>query len=637
MIEVAQKEEQGRDKRLEILQEVEEYQRLFEAAPWGIGIADEQGNLIALNDALLRQGGYTYEEIAEIGNAGNLYADVSQRDQLMAKFQQGLPVENVEVQFKRKDGAAYDALITLKPILYKGQQCTQAMVEDISERKKAEAALRESEERYRKLVEFSPDPMAVHCQGKLVYINRAAIDLVGASSAEELIGRPVMDIIHPDSRELVKERMHQAVTGGKPLSLVREKFMRLDGTPLDVEVTAMPMIFQGQPAAQVIVRDISARLQSETTIHNLLAETERRLKHVLALRDINVAITSSLDLSMTLNLLLEELVSQLDVDAADVLLLSPYTHTLSFAAGRGFRSNAVQRVHLRLGEGYAGRAALERKAITIPDLQAEPLSTGRTSYLAGEGFVAYYGAPLIAKGQVKGVLEIFQRSALSPDEEWNSFLETLTRQAAIAIDNISLFQELQRSNTELIFAYDDTIKGWSRALDLRDRETEGHTQRVAEMTELLAQRMGVNNADLVHIRRGALLHDIGKMGIPDHILLKPAALSEEEWVVMRRHPQYAYEMLSPIEYLRPAMDIPYCHHEHWDGSGYPRGLKGEQIPLAARIFAVVDVWDALISDRPYRKAWSVQKAIDYIKEQSGKHFDPEVVDVFLRMTQQDGR
>jgi HD-GYP domain-containing protein (c-di-GMP phosphodiesterase class II) len=249
--------------------------------------------------------------------------------------------------------------------------------------------------------------------------------------------------------------------------------------------------------------------------------------------------------------------------------------------------------------------------------------------LTGEGFVAYYGVPLIAKGQVKGILEIFQRAPLSPDQEWVNFLETLTRQAAIAIDNISLFQELQRSNTELTFAYDDTIKGWSHAVDLRNHETEGHTQRVTEMTEQLAQRMGISNTELVHVRRGALLHDVGKMGIPDRILLKPSTLSKSEWIIMRLHPQYAYEMLSPIEYLRPALDIPYCHHERWDGTGYPRGLKGDQIPLAARIFAVVDVWDAMTSERPYRKAWSQQEATDYIRAQSGVQFDPAAVEMFL--------
>jgi putative nucleotidyltransferase with HDIG domain len=184
---------------------------------------------------------------------------------------------------------------------------------------------------------------------------------------------------------------------------------------------------------------------------------------------------------------------------------------------------------------------------------------------------------------------------------------------------------------ELTLAYDATIEGWSHALDLRDKETEGHTQRVADLTLRLAQVMGVGDHELIHIRRGALLHDIGKMGITDEILRKPASLDEPEWVVMRQHPLYAYDMLSPISYLRPALDIPYCHHEKWDGSGYPRGLAREQIPLAARLFAVVDVYDALTSDRPYRKAWSHKKALEYVQQQAGQHFDPEIVSAFLGM------
>ena len=200
------------------------------------------------------------------------------------------------------------------------------------------------------------------------------------------------------------------------------------------------------------------------------------------------------------------------------------------------------------------------------------------------------------------MLEIFHRAPLNPDEEWLSLLEAVATQVAIAIDNAVLFADLQRSNLELALAYDTTLEGWSSALDLRDKETEGHTRRVTEMSVDLARAMGVSDAELVHIRRGALLHDIGKMGIPDSVLLKPGPLTEEEWKIMRKHPVYANELLSPIAYLRPALDIPYCHHEKWDGTGYPRGLKGEQIPLAARIFAVVDVWDALRSDRPYRGA-----------------------------------
>jgi len=190
---------------------------------------------------------------------------------------------------------------------------------------------------------------------------------------------------------------------------------------------------------------------------------------------------------------------------------------------------------------------------------------------------------------------------------------------------------LEKRQQELIEAYDATIEGWSRALDLRDKETEGHTLRVTEMTVKLARAAGMSEEEIQHVRRGALLHDIGKMGIPDQILLKPDKLTEEEWIIMRKHPVYAFELLSPIAYLRPALDIPYCHHEKWDGSGYPRGLKGEQIPLAARLFTVVDVWDALLSDRPYRQRWPREKAIEYIKSQSGKHFDPKAVELFLSL------
>ena len=188
---------------------------------------------------------------------------------------------------------------------------------------------------------------------------------------------------------------------------------------------------------------------------------------------------------------------------------------------------------------------------------------------------------------------------------------------------------LEKANTELKTAYDATIEGWSRAMDLRDRETEGHSQRVTELTLQLAKAAGINREELIHIRRGSLLHDMGKLGIPDSILLKPDKLTEYEWEIMRRHPQLAYDMLYPIEYLRPALDIPYCHHEKWDGSGYPRKLNGQQIPLSARIFAIVDVWDALSSDRPYRRAMSKEDVLKYLRDQSDKHFDPQVVELFF--------
>jgi putative nucleotidyltransferase with HDIG domain len=307
---------------------------------------------------------------------------------------------------------------------------------------------------------------------------------------------------------------------------------------------------------------------------------------------------------------------------------------LEFSVGRGFRTKAFEQSQpLRLGEGYAGRVALEGTIIHISDLAAQEDNPRLARALKGEGFINYYGVPLIAKGQVKGVLEIFHRAPLEPDQDWLDFLLTLARQAAIAIDNLTLFDDLQRSNSSLILAYESTLEGWSNALDLRDKETEGHTRRVTEMALNLSRRFGLSEAELANVRRGALLHDIGKMGVPDYILLKPESLTNEEWVLMRKHPTFAYELLSPIAYLREALDIPYCHHEKWDGTGYPRGLKGEQIPLVARIFAVIDVWDALTSDRVYRPAWTKEKAREHIRTSSGTHFDPQVVDEFMQMSQ----
>jgi HD-GYP domain-containing protein (c-di-GMP phosphodiesterase class II) len=268
--------------------------------------------------------------------------------------------------------------------------------------------------------------------------------------------------------------------------------------------------------------------------------------------------------------------------------------------------------------------------ITIRDLARNTGGLQRSIELAQEGFVTYIGVPLLAKGEIKGVMEIFQREALELDLEQRNFLETLAGQAAIAIDSAELFDNLQGSNAELMMAYDETIEGWSHAIDLRDEETEEHSRRVMELTIKMANQMGFGQKEMVHIRRGTLLHDVGKIGVPDNILRKTGPLSEDEWLVMRKHPQFAYDMLVPISYLKPALDIPYCHHEKWDGTGYPRKLKGEQIPLSARIFSVVDVWDALTSDRPYRKAWAENAALEYIQAQSGISFDPKVVDMFLK-------
>lgn len=376
------------------------------------------------------------------------------------------------------------------------------------------------------------------------------------------------------------------------------------------------------------IGDIVSNMIHVSTQYNT---TQRRLQHLVALHNIYRAISSSLDLGVTIKVILEQVVTQLGVHAAAVYHTIPVTNNLAFVAGRGFRTMTFNRTHLQLGEGLAGKVAITRKMTYISDLREVTQGLSRQELFSREGFVSYFGVPLIVKGQVNGVMEIYHRERLNPGSEWLDFLDTLAAQAAIAVDNADLFNNLQRTNAELSVAYDSTLDGWVRALDLRDRETEGHTKRVTDLTLRLARALGVREMDIVHVRRGALLHDIGKMAIPDEILFKPGPLNDAEWEIMHKHPIYAYELLSPIRFLKPALDIPYYHHEKWDGSGYPFGLKGEQIPRTARIFAVIDVWDALRSDRPYRKAWSDNDARAYIRENAGIHFEPEIVDMFFRL------
>jgi HD-GYP domain-containing protein (c-di-GMP phosphodiesterase class II) len=356
---------------------------------------------------------------------------------------------------------------------------------------------------------------------------------------------------------------------------------------------------------------------------------ERQVQQLSILRSIDLAIASGLDLNLLLSMLLDRVMALLHVDAATALLLNSKTNLLEFAAGKGFHSNILQYTRLKMGEGCAGRVALEREMIHIPDLRKDRMEFDRSPLFAQENFVTYWGVPLMAKGRVLGVLEMFHRSPLKPDKDLQNFLIMVAGQAAIAIDSAMMFSELQRSNVELSLAYDATIEGLSRALDLRDKETKEHTFRVTDITVKLATRLGIKQLELIHIRRGAILHDIGKVAIPDQILFKPGPLAQEEWEIMRRHPDIAVELLSPVSYLEPALEIPHWHHEKWDGSGYPDGLRQEDIPFAARLFALADVYDALISKRPYRSAWSKWDAVQYIEGQAGTHFDPRIVPEFL--------
>ena len=283
------------------------------------------------------------------------------------------------------------------------------------------------------------------------------------------------------------------------------------------------------------------------------------------------------------------------------------------------------------------QAVLNKAPIFLLDARNATLSLAERTVVDSRHLVSILYFPLLLKNEAIGVFIVGTTDAprrFTPSEIDLSYM--LSFQVSLAIANAKLYQKAQQAVADISHAYDATLEGWSRVLDMRDHATDEHTHRVADLTVALAQKMGVPESDLGHIRRGALLHDIGKMAIPDSILQKTETLTSDDWEIMRTHRETAYRILSHIEYLAPAMDIPYCHHEKWDGTGYPRGLQGYAIPLAARLFAVVDVFDALTSDRPYRKAWTKEKTLQHIQEQSGKYFWPEAVTAFMEMTKQSG-
>ena len=340
-----------------------------------------------------------------------------------------------------------------------------------------------------------------------------------------------------------------------------------------------------------------------------------------------VAAYDSNDLRGVLASVFQYIAATLGVHAVDVLLYDAATLTLKHAGGRGFHTRAFETasVHTVL----AAPVIRDRRVVLNSDLRKPEWA--QSQELVNEGFVTYLGVPLVADDQLKGILEIFQREALNPNALWLETLDEITEHTASALGQILRIRQLSRANADLGSTCDAIVEAWSRSLELRDYEPKGHIQRVTDMPVEFARTMSVAEAELVHVRRGAQLHDIGKLDIPDHILVKTEELTDLEWEIIRRHPVTAYEMLAPIEALHPARDIPYCHHEKWDGTGYPRGIKGEEIPLAARLFALVDTWDTLRSERPYRKAWPENKAREYISERAGKQFDPQLADTFVKL------
>ncbi len=648
-----------------VLRESEEqYRNVVERANDGIAIIQGE-QIVFANQRLAEIWGGSLEEI--LGSSFMNYLSTVKAAEILEYYRKRIAGEDIPSTYAtevyRKDGRLIDVEINAGTFPYQGQLADLVIIRDITERRQAE------QERLQRLAELEA-------------VNHLSTTLRSAQDLEEMLPRFLYETLKMINTSAGAIYLYDFSSGELRSEAAQDWFILCGKTPVKPGEGAGGIAFStSEPIwipeyATAIASRVSIppgwcgvclpiRTPAETTgifyvavqhprqlqpgevhlltilseiagnaIHRmrLHAQTERHVQRLNALRMIDMTITASQDLRVILDVTLEQVISQLNAHASDVLLLNERTNILETLVVRGFPLSNTLHSQMRMGEGYAGRVALERRVIatSIPDKSiSEP---GRQFLSTDEVYKTYYGVPLIAKGRVKGVLELFFRNSFNPDSDWLDFLETLASQTAIAIDSVQLFDYLQRMNSELAVAYDTTIEGWSHALELRDRDTEGHTRRVAEMTIGLARYLqAFSEEHLIHLRWGALLHDIGKMGVPDEILMKPGPLTDEEWKVMRKHSEYAYNLLCSIEYLQPALDIPHYHHERWDGKGYPYGLKGEQIPLEARVFSVVDVWDALTSDRPYRKAWKPEQAKEYIQAQAGTQFDPPIVTAFMRM------
>ena len=487
---------------------------------------------------------------------------------------------------------------------------TQAFASALAN-KQADQQLRTNEGKFRALVENSFDGMILmSSERRPIYVSPSYVRVTGHLS-HELIGTFGPDFIHPDDREVtanatrtIRQQPGKSVT-------VEYRLRHKDGHYVWVETIATNML--EDPNVKAIVlnsRNISDRKQREKELSAIVA--------------ISAALRTAPTREDIFGVLIEQVIHLISCDAITIETIDEDSGEVITQAAYGLWAGLLDS-RQPYPKGFNALIAQTHQPYYSPDLDQDPYQPYPPA--SREGIHSTMGVPLIAQQKLIGFLWCGATHKMA--EADMRLLLAVGDIAANAIQRATLHEKTKKSATELAVAYEATLEGWAYALELRDQETEGHARRVVERTVYLAQCLGVGEEDLLDIRRGALLHDIGKMGVPDSILLKPGTLNEREWEIMRRHPEFAKAMLKRIDFLRSSLDIPFCHHEKWDGSGYPQGLRGEEIPLAARIFSVVDVWDALTNNRPYRSGWSHEQAKAYMLEQRGKHFDPRVVDAFL--------
>ncbi|WP_157463526.1 HD domain-containing phosphohydrolase [Deinococcus pimensis] len=489
------------------------------------------------------------------------------------------------------------------------------------DRLSAQAALNAREAMLRSVTDNGTDLVTVlDAGGVITYQSASSVRMVGFT-VNEMLSRDVFGFIHEDDRAHVSEIFAALVAEPGATRDVTFRFAHRAGHHVWVECRGRNLL------ADPDVRGVVVHTRDVTEQQRTRARLEQRVQDLSLMHAASQALARATDVESVVNDVVKLIRARLRQEYVRVLRVDEEGVTTVVNAEEDDLPGALHpssAVRLLPGQGLVGACVASGETVLVNDVLADERYVPLYAQVRSELVV-----PLWVGGRVWGALNVESTTPGAFGDEDRRALETVAAQIGAGLATVLLLDELRRSHHDLEGAYDETIEGWARALDFRDQETEGHSQRVTELTVRLARRMGLGEETLVHVRRGALLHDIGKMGIPDHVLRKPGPLTGEEWGVMRRHPGMAMELLSPIRFLAPALEIPYAHHEKWDGSGYPRGLRGEEIPLAARIFAVVDVWDALRSDRPYRPAWSAERARAHIEAGAGSHFDREVVRVFL--------
>lgn len=679
-LQLLKEETMQRERVQESLKESRQiYHQFFQASSDAAFISSKDGRWIDMNQSALEMFGYQKREDIWSDSIINVYWEPEDQIEFTSRLNEQGSIQDHPVSFKSRDGMKIETLVSAAPYViggnligYQGfirditaeinagivQEALDQLSRDLGSSLSPEKIYKSMEQQIRRLLQ--PDAIQIHRISTDQKVGQAEFSWQTNNCPPELDLEALFVINLDESvlEKVIKDRdvisMHGLADSTVEVNNGRSGSNGKKDLPTPVDegkdygsTLIAPLIVDDQAIAliQLIDRD-PFRFQIDdcdliSRITNLVAiglqkaylyqESQVLVRKLTSLQRIEGTVLENLSLPITLDMLVEQLVKELGIDAADILYLHPKLKTLKFITQTGFRQNILQHTDMEVGEGLAGKAALSQELVRVEDLKAADVDSPRSLAFLTEGFHSYVGVPLLAKGRVVGVMELFQRNPLQIDQAWLDLLDMVAGLAAIAIDHQNLHNTLKRSQAEVTQSLDVILEGWAQALELRGIESPGHWRRVVDLALELATKLGLEGDDLINIRRGALLHDIGKMSIPDQILHKRNRLTDAELDLIRRHPVEAYNLLKPVEGLMSALDIPLYHHERWDGKGYPYQLAEEDIPYHARIFAVVDVWDALLSDRPYRKAFSRGDALTHMREQASKHFDPAVVEVFLEL------